>query len=137
MRPYNVEWESITWETCTLRQYLNGEFYNSFRDNEKAMIAETRNVNTDNPGYGTEGGNDTIDRVFLLSINEANGYFKNDHDRAASYGGSPDWWWLRSPGRDGDDAAFVFSYGGVNDDGNLAYDGAVGVRPALWVNLSS
>ena len=50
-RPYNVEPKDITWEHCTLRQYLNGEFYNKLGD-VKSIIAETHNNNPNNPWHG-------------------------------------------------------------------------------------
>jgi len=60
-RPYNAEYEDVTWETCSLRQYLNGEFYNSLGA-AKSAIAEVQNSNPDNPWYGTAGGNTTDNR---------------------------------------------------------------------------
>lgn len=62
----------VTWETCSLRKWLNDEFYNeAFKANEKSAIKQTMVVNEDNPEHGTEGGSDTKDNVFLLSIAEA------------------------------------------------------------------
>ena len=75
-RPYNDEYKDITWEKCTLRGYLNGEFYNKLGA-AKSAIAETRNANPNNPWYGTTGGNATIDKVFLLSLEEVCSYFGN------------------------------------------------------------
>ena len=66
----------ITWEECDLRQYLNGEFYDaSFSVEEKLLIAETALINHDNPWSGEPGGNNTIDKVFLLSTDEVLRYF--------------------------------------------------------------
>jgi hypothetical protein len=124
-RPYNVEYANITWESCTLRKYLNGEFLNKLGAAESA-IAETRNSNPNNPWYGTAGGNTTTDKVFLLSLDELvkyfgdsgdlankrrkdykgnsdlNGYYVHDrynNARIANYGSEGAcWWWLRSPG---------------------------------------
>ena len=77
--PYNTECIDVTWETCTLRKWLNSTFLNAaFTSDEKAMILKTTIKNNDNPTYGTDGGNDTKDQVFLLSIDEAERYFKND-----------------------------------------------------------
>jgi hypothetical protein len=74
-RAYNEEYTDVTWETCTLRSYLNGEFYNSFSDSDRMRIAETLNENKDNQWWGTEGGADTSDRIFLLSLDEVVRYF--------------------------------------------------------------
>lgn len=113
---YNTEYANVTWENCTLRKWLNEDFLNStFSDGEKAMIP-TLTVSADkNPDYSTEPGNATQDKVFLLSITEANRYFKTDEERmcvptayakangaymSSSYtkgGIATCWWWLRSP----------------------------------------
>lgn len=73
--PYHYEKNEITWENCDLRKYLNGEFYNSFNENERNRIIEVVNENPDNPWYGTSGGNVTVDKIFLLSIDEVIKYF--------------------------------------------------------------
>ena len=124
-KPYNTEWEDITWEKCTLRKWLNEDFYSIFTDEEKAMIAETTVVNSDNNKFGTKGGNDTTDKIFLLSIDEAEKLFANDTSRAVG-----SWWWLRSPGYGQSLAADVHYYGSLLDDGyRVCTD--YGVRPAL------
>ena len=39
---YNDIDESVTWETCTLRKWLNEEFYNeAFSSNDKSIIRLT------------------------------------------------------------------------------------------------
>jgi hypothetical protein len=136
-RAYNTDWEGITWAKCTLRSYLNGEFYNRFSTDEKAKILKTTNQNPDNPKYGTAGGADTKDYVFLLSIDQAKKYFKSDGERMANYGGSAARWWLRSPGDDRNCAACVDINGSVRVLGDIVYDHLRGVRPALWLNLES
>ena len=88
-RAYHVAYQDITWETCTLRAYINGEFYNRFCNSDKKRIAKVRNNNPNNEylTYGgnirnTPGGNPTDDFVFLLSIGEAKDYFHTT-DRSA------------------------------------------------------
>ncbi|MCR5137090.1 MAG: leucine-rich repeat protein [Oscillospiraceae bacterium] len=128
-KDYNDQWADTTWEQCSLRAWLNGEYYEkTFSEEEKAAILECELKNPDKPRWGTKGGNDTRDRVFLLSIEEAQKYFKDDRDRAA---GSS--WWLRSPGLISRLAA------SVNSDGSICVDvnGRLGVRPALKINLES
>ncbi|MCR5521153.1 MAG: DUF6273 domain-containing protein [Lachnospiraceae bacterium] len=69
--PYNKYKDTkVTWETCTLRKWLNEKFYNAaFNKDEKNLIKTTTVENFDNPDpeYKTPGGNDTKDKVFLLS----------------------------------------------------------------------
>ena len=68
---YNTDWVFVTWEECTLRKWLNEVFYNvAFSETDKKLIKKTKVKNTDNPEYGTSGGNDTKDRVFLLSLED-------------------------------------------------------------------
>ena len=69
-RKYNEESKDVTWETCTLRKYLNGGFLRKLTGEQQRRIAETRVINENNPQYGTKGGNDTSDRIFLLSLEE-------------------------------------------------------------------
>ena len=130
-RQYHRKWENITWERCNLRVWLNGEYYDTaFFEEEKAAIVETHLSNPDNPKYNTPGGNDTDDRIFLLSIDEAEKYFKDDTDRAT---GSQ--WWLRSPGSYRSNAARVNSGGFINYSGNdVNYN--YGVRRAFKIDLN-
>jgi len=157
-RPYNNEYTDDSWETCTLRGYLNGEFYEKFSEADRARIVQTRNGNPDNTWgtwngerFNTPGGNPTDDYIFLLSVPEVLKYFpglnlqKEDDGRewyyeaderlAAEFNGSGFWWWLRSPGFDPHYAACVDSDGTVDlYGGTVNYDSG-GVRPALWINL--
>lgn len=72
---YNKKYQDVTWETCTLRKYLNSEFLQKFTAEEQKKIIETEINNPDNLWYGTSGGNNTIDKVFLLGIEEIEKYF--------------------------------------------------------------
>lgn len=146
---YNDEYKDengyldITWETCSLRAWLNETYLKcAFNEEEREQIVKTNVKNKDNPEYGTEGGVDTLDWVFLLSIEEAEEYFPDDENRqATNMEGAGCWWWLRSPGNDSRNAAGVYSDGSVDyyGDGvsNLVFDDYGAVRPALWVNLDS
>jgi hypothetical protein len=136
LRAYNDTFTDVTWETCSLRAYLNGEFLDkhfSAAEQERIMLSEINN--DDNPDYGTDGGNDTQDKLFLMSISGVENYFPSDADRVAKYQGSDFWWWLRSPGRNADRAASVSSNGSVYADGGDVGNDNGGVRPALWLNL--
>ncbi len=71
-RPYHDTLENVTWETCSLREWLNGGFLTDhFTEEEQARILEKTTVTEDNRTYGTEGGEDTTDAVRLLSPSEA------------------------------------------------------------------
>ena len=156
-QPYNEEYESVTWETCTLRSWLNSDFYHAaFSDEEKSAIMQTNVTADKNPERSTNPGNSTKDNVFLLSITEAGKYFSDaDARRCAptayaivqgawtsnSYktasGEAACWWWLRSPGGTQYYAADVSDGGSVYCGGRYVYRDFVCVRPALWINLAS
>jgi len=70
----------VTWETCSLRKYLNGEFLERFTAKQRKRIAKTKVVNPDNLWYGTPGGAKTVDKVFLLSAEELDRYFGDSGD---------------------------------------------------------
>ncbi|GHU38084.1 hypothetical protein FACS1894105_11390 [Clostridia bacterium] len=93
-RPYHREETEITWETCDILQYLNGGFYNTFSEADRARIAEVVNENPDIPWYGTPGGNPTVDKIFLLSIDEVVRYFGDSHDINVREK-NPGWDWLK------------------------------------------
>jgi len=133
-RAYNVKWDDVTWETCSLRSYLNGVFYDSFIEEDKAKIIEIKVRNERNPHYQTNCGNDTNDKIFLLNIQEAEILFKNDEEREATFDDEVGSWWLRSTGEVGTAAAFVAS-GDIRGDGFLVNDDSMGLRPVLWLNL--
>jgi len=148
---YNTSDADVTWETCTLRKWLNNNFINSaFTGDEKAMIP-TVTVSADkNPHYSTNPGNATQDQVFLLSITEANKYFSSDSARqcehtdyavaVGAYVNSSNgncWWWLRSPGYSQYYAARVNIAGDIFEYGDHVDDVDRAVRPALWIDLNS
>jgi len=143
-RKYHASDVNTTWEKCELRNYLNGTgsfsgkgFIDGFGPQEQSRILFTNNANLNNPQYGTKGGASTQDKVFLLSIDEAEDYFNNDMERVAKHGSGAWWWWLRSPGSNSYSAASVYIDGSLIMDGDSVHDAEGGVRPALWLNLHS
>lgn len=88
-KPYNTELtDDVTWETCTLRGWMNNEFLNTaFTASEQALIPTVTLSNPDNSYNGTEGGNDTQDKVFVLSVDEIRKcYTFNSWDEEKMYG---------------------------------------------------
>ena len=176
---YHTDQEYVTWETSTMRSWLNGYgassnsggnsgidytednfLDNAFSDNEQAAIVETAVVNGDNKDedYGTngEGGNNTTDRIFLLSLTETYNptYFPRGTNllstntayvaRGGELGsgmyevGENDWWWLRSPGFYNTMAAFIeWEDGSPVVEGNPVDNKTTAVRPAFKLDLSS
>lgn len=149
-KAYNDNFVYITWEKRTLRKWLNEDFQNTaFSDVEQKAIINTNIKNNYNKDYGTSGGKDTIDDIFLLSIKEAEKYFKSDSDRTAvgtefakknvidAEDGWACQWWLRSPGCNSECAAYVVDDGDVNTYGDSVCADYHGIRPALWVDISN
>ena len=153
-KPYNQSRDYVTWETCSLRKWLNNDFINSaFSDDEKAMIP-TVTVSADkNPEYDTDPGNATQDQVFILSIVEARKYFASSEarmcvptayaifnglytsSRYSKDGEGTCLWWLRSPGYNQISAARVNNDGSVDE---YSYDvdcDDYAVRPAMWISI--
>ena len=149
-KPYNTSETDVTWETCTLRKWLNNDFINAaFSAEEKAMIP-TVTVSADkNPKYDTNPGNATQDQVFLLSITDVNKYFSSGGARqckptnfavangAYKCDNGNCSWLLRSPGHNQDIAAEVTDDGYVFVFGSSCGNALCGVRPALWIDLYS
>jgi hypothetical protein len=148
-KTYNSERADITWENSTVRGWLNKDFLDAaFTSKEQRKVIETTVVNPDNPKYNTPGGNETKDKLFLLSFEEAGKYFTTDELRRAKgtdfaknnglkldesilYAGNSVWW-LRTPGLKANHACYV------NNDGVIYQTLFVdlpnfGIRPAMWV----
>lgn len=153
---YNDTYADVTWETCSLREWLNSTFLNAaFSAADQIKIVSTTVPADKNPKFCTNPGNATMDKVFLLSFDEVNKYFGNDDARKCvptayaiangAYTSSSDtkggattcWWWLRSPGYLRSNAANVSNVGDVGEfGGGVDYD-IYAVRPALWITLES
>lgn len=164
---YNLKADSsghtlaVTWEESHLRSWLNNDFYSAaFTPEERNNIAATRVKNTVNPKYTkVNPGPDTNDRIFCLSVDEAEKYLPLKEDKkcvptvyALARGAYADdselkngekvcWWWLRTPGSATSRAAFV---GGA--DFGIKYDGGYvyayhptypkAVRPVMWLSVN-
>ena len=151
---YDTSSTDTTWESCSLRKWMNGTFLNNaFITVEQTTIQESSVPADKNPVYSTNSGNVTEDKVFLLSISEAEEYFTSDEarkcvptdyaialnaytsDSYTSLGKAACRWWLRSPGLNMDYAAVVGSDGSVESSGKNVSSELVCVRPALWITL--
>ena len=150
-QPYNTSYTNVTWETCSLRAWLNSTFYNTaFSSSEKDRILTSLINNPDNPNYAVTqnsiGGNDTLDKVFCLSIQEAlnTSYFSNKDevkasgtqyaiDAGARSSNGYTLWWLRSSGSTNSDASMVYTDGEVQTDGFDVTSTFIGVRPVMWI----
>lgn len=147
---HSVEKAPVTWDTCELRRYLNGNFISKCFDlQEQKMIVESVLVNHDNSEYGTPGGKNTKDKVFLLSQDEATQLFGSDEERkymATEYIRKNTFlvvnrklgtceWWLRTPGFKNELTVIVNAKGHITKYGSYNTLHLFAVRPAMWVRI--
>ena len=137
--PYNMDYGSVTWEKCSLRNKVLPQLLKQiFKDDkERERVLLWKNSNPDNLFHNTPGGADTDDELFILSIDEVKQYFPNNEANVAFLNGKLMWWWLRSPGNDMGSATIVDYDGSVYDIGYYVSMSGGAVRPALWLNLKS
>lgn len=152
--PYNTDQEDTTWERCTLRAWLNNDFYDCAFDTKEKQLILTSDVPADkNPKHDTNPGNATKDKVFILSIVEAEKYFVTADSRmcahtdyaiqngawARSYEIAGNrWaclWWLRSTGATSDCATNVYDNGNINTYGYPVNIDDQAVRPCVRIRL--
>jgi tetratricopeptide (TPR) repeat protein len=138
--------EAATWETCSLRRWLNRSFItDAFNYSERAAIPTVAVPAHNNATYNTDPGNDTLDQVFLLSSIEVQQYLGNGQQaqctptRYSLYSNSLPaqsycTWWLRSPGSAPLSAAIVSTSGGIIDNGTVNRTDNIAVRPAMWID---
>ena len=177
---YNAKNTNVTWETSSVRSWLNGYGADSnqpkvdyshkgfcdmaFTESQREAILSTDVKNGDNAKFGTSGGKDTDDKVFLLAESEVygsggekNGFSDESlvfdearrckaSDYASAMGAwrSSDgglenncWWWLRSPGEKSEKAADVYDDGHVYRLGIDVDNNDGAIRPALTIDLES
>ncbi len=135
-----------------MRAWLNEIFLNdAFSADEQSRILNTRVSADRNPSYTTTPvGNDTEDRVFLLSIPETVRYMDSESARQCeptAYANAQSGfenictanghclWWLRSPGIQSINIAFVDSNGCVSLHGYSVDHKNTAVRPAIRVDV--
>ena len=141
--------DSVTWESSFVRAWLNDSIYNEIFNTEEQELIQTTTVSDDkNPQYKIPAGNATSDKIFFLSIQEAEKYLTSDSSRlckATEYavGRGADvnadsgdcYWWLRTSGENHQYTAYINNDGSISYAGGSASDGTVCIRPALWINL--
>ena len=137
---YHSTFTSTSWDRCDLREWLNNDFMNTaFSADEQAIIIDS---------YVENNGDseDTYDKIFLLSVEEALDYFETDKERRAEptlyalkngvhcannkpYG----WWWLRSQANYDFYASFIDTAGKNHSGGEDVSKKNIGIRPCIWV----
>lgn len=141
---YNKRLKKVSWEKSTLRKWLNKKFMNrAFSSSEQEAIRTTKVINEDNYYYKTDGGNDTLDKIYLLSLSETDEEkeygFTDSYGMTIKYSNYADlcdyqYWWLRTPGEKNISAAAVDMSGEAYVGGGES-DMELGIRPVLHLNL--
>lgn len=152
--PFNIIFNRVTWNTCSLRKWLNSDYLNStFSQTEKNLIIPVY-IGSDDIISFDEKEDITADRLFLLSSTEVEKYLKTPAERLArvtDYAKSKImWqsfdpyahWWLRTKSKDEIGATHVTYNGEINYCGGTiisnSYDryfDHYGVRPAMYLKL--
>ena len=160
--PVNKDYKNVTtWKDTTIRKWLNKSFYNfAFNEKEQNMIQQVKLANYDNNYYGTDAGDDTKDKVFLLAqfelTNKKYGFAKDymaidflrkctyawetkkkDKEHPTAEGNPAVYWWTRTPGVD---SSYILV---VNPDGQVDREGIkmdtedfiAAIRPAMYISL--
>ncbi|MBQ6234622.1 MAG: hypothetical protein IJK54_01770 [Clostridia bacterium] len=142
----NVE---TTWETCSLRTWLNDTFlHTAFTEQEQLLIPKMSYVNNGNEASLTKGGDDTEDYVVIMSFDELLEYgLRNPHlewigtyptvyaaaqgvESHSDYGTCK--WWIRTPGLDQTQVVYCDMVGQPLYSAPATRNG-IGVRPMIWV----
>ena len=150
-QPFNTDRTSVTWESSSLRTYVNGVFLSTaFTDVEQELIASSVVKADKNPSYpGIGNGRDTLDQIFILSIPEIYNYFPTKAERIVSATPSattnlifgPDektkgvMYYTRTIGWSNSAISYVEEDGEVQE-GGMGVEIKMGVVPALWLDLS-
>ena len=152
LRAFNDElspYAKITWSNCQLRTWLNETFIQTaFSPDHQSRILLTEVIAETNPVVHTYPGTNTKDKLFLLSMEEANRYFDSDEARRCfgtafcyAQGAEKDsdgacWWWLRTPGIETSSVTEVVPSGAVFANGfSCGHVPNLAVRPAMWIDL--
>ena len=140
---YNEKKEKQHWATSTLRKWLNSEFISKAFDAKEAEAILTTEISTGGEtiysDWDVSAARKSNDKVFLLSYSEYKNYIKdskievNDYVDAKGAGkifSTDDTWWLRSPGKNEEEACFAghskIESGWISDTRCI--------RPAIWID---
>ncbi len=180
-RPYNELEGPVNWESSSVRSWLNsypakenvagidyrgkGFLDTAFTKEQQKALIRTRVENKPNGAYGTDCGNDTEDRVFMLSNDEVfssdtaarNGFFAGSgHDDPAKrfrstmfakcrgswwssvngYMGNS-FWFMRTNGYSPESVTYICDFGYIYRRGTISTCEDAGILPAIWIDLDA
>jgi tetratricopeptide (TPR) repeat protein len=137
---YNTNYVDTTWESSSIRKWLNNEFiHNAFTEAERNLIYSISR--TDSPSS-------TKDQIFLLSEEDALKYFDSDNERKCTatpyaeakgcYINSQTYrceWWLRENSYASNNISYVDLFGRIREKEYGVGDNTIGIRPAMWIDV--
>ena len=147
-KPFHEQFAEMTWADCSLRQWLNGDFYqNAFSDKQQSLIQLSVTPADKNLDYNTPVGDDTADHIWLFSLNEVDRYLADTpyaacsltpyaiQNKAYATLKGECWWWCRTPGNRASFASGVNPVGDISTVGNNVNYVHGAVRPAMWISI--
>lgn len=135
---YHEVLEDVTWETSSVRRWLNEDFFLSvFSEAEQTFIPEVTLQTEDNPFVLTDGGNDTVDRIALPSIAELHTHLSWELLRQTQYAfnGKAGWYWMRNTGFSLQNPSYI-SYDGTFNYGPYRVTEVAGIRPVMYLDVA-
>ena len=154
---FNDYFGAVTWETSSLRRWLNNDFLRfAFSETERDSIVAVEKEADNNPDSGVSGGNATTDTLWILSLKEVvrqdygfvytnypdntkvaagTDYAKSQGLFVADNGNSN--WWQRTPGGAATLVCLVEPDGATRNPYAEACETSNGVRPAFKLDLNA
>ncbi|MDR1640209.1 MAG: DUF6273 domain-containing protein [Clostridiales bacterium] len=136
-KPYAMAGQNCGWVSSRMREWLNTDFLKHLDDCVIPATIANKPLSPEELEAPLEEEPETIDKVFLLSAEEAWEHFSADESRIACLRGVPSWWWLRTRGALENTQAFVLDCGKVVSLGALSTSGLCCPRPACWIPLAA
>lgn len=151
-KQYSESKNKSTWDESSIRTWLNDTFLNeAFTPDEQDKILTTYVSADENPEFDVYQGASTQDKIFILSINEAEKYFNSPKERLCEptdyvltkkpYISNEDGvnfcsWWLRTHGKFDSSSTYVSSTGYTYEPGDGVNADQYGIRPAMWISCT-
>lgn len=135
---YHDKWSYTSWENCTLRKWLNNDYIDeAFSEEEQELLIDTKVDNKKDTGSNEDDGNDTIDKVYILSMKEVEKYLQTEEERKLTLKNQDEiYWWLRTPGAKVPRGDVVSKQGELWPNSEIIHHVSGGIRPVLWVDVS-
>lgn len=151
-KQYSESENKSTWDESSIRTWLNDKFLNeAFTPEEQDKILITYVSADENPRFDVYQGASTQDKIFILSINEAEKYFNSPKERLCEptdyvlakrpYISNVDGvnschWWLRTHGKFDGSSTYVTSTGYTYEIGDGVTADQYCIRPAMWISCT-